>query len=311
MIKTIALTVTYSNRLEYLIPVIEELNKQNFSDIIIIFNGCESAVIDEIRVISKNLSSDFHLLQTPTNEGSAGGFHKGIRYAIESNIDYERLLILDDDNLIPSNLRNELEDISLNQDEILFISRKDRRNLVQARDDGNPCLNISTRNSFLGHDLFKRFIPSYENTESDIICAPYSGLVISKEILNNGVLPDKSYYLYGDDYEFSYRLVIDNGLKIRVYNKSEITDMETSFHISNKKNSKLSNRYLDANDTRIYHSVKNQIVFSKKRINNYFIFLINLLLLTPLYLVTFIANKKYKSSIVFMKGLRDGLLKKQ
>ncbi len=303
----IALIVTYGERTNFLFQVIKRLEEENVEQLVIVVNGCSKATKKEIYSYLNGIKLKVHIIEHEENLGSAGGFSSGISFVKELR-DYTRVLILDDDNLIPNGLINALKFYQLSEDEILYISRKDRANLLKSVSDSNPFINISSRNSCLGRDIFKKLITSYEVTNSTLVCAPYSGLYISKKIINICDLPSKDYYLYGDDYEFTYKLVTRYGATIKVYSEKEIEDLETSFHLMKGSRKFLDNRYTMASIDRVYYSVRNQLFFEKLRVDNKFIYGLNLSLSIIAFCFMFLVRMDVKRLKVFLIAIYHGLI---
>ncbi len=305
----IVLTVTYGDRERYLIKVIDELVRQKVQNLVIVFNGCSEEIVTKIT--SKYADSiKIHSIINTENEGSAGGFHQGLEYIRnnKNNISEEKVLILDDDNLIPEGLFDNVQQESIEEKDILWVVREDRGKLLNARFSGNPCINISTKNSFLGIDVFKKVFPQYEKTQGEIICVPYSGMIFNKNILDNH-LPNVNYYLYGDDYEFSYKLSMEEGCHIRIYDSLSIKDLETSFHLLNKRK-KITNRYSNASITQLYYSVRNQVIFSKLRVQNKFIYFVNFIIIFCAFNISFLLSLDFKKIFYFNLAIYDGLIGK-
>ncbi|MGD8162227.1 hypothetical protein [Pantoea sp. FN0307] len=301
----LVLTVTYNDRFNYLSKSLQELAKQQATGVVIVYNGCPESVIEKTQALESVYGIKIYPVILEKNEGSAGGFYRGLDYIIKNRLIEDKLLMLDDDNLIPDGLLAKLTEKTLSDKEIGLVLREDRKDLFFARETGNPCINISTKNAFLGRDFFKKNYQDFEKTSGDIICAPYSGLVISKNTLNPGWLPDKNYYLYVDDYDFTYRLVMENGCKINFIDGDKIVDLEKSFHLNHKKRI-LNNRYLNASRIQVYYSVRNQILFAKKRINRKHIFYVNALLTIFYMNVSFLLAAKFNLCAAFNKAVIHG-----
>jgi len=83
---------------------------------------------------------------------------------------------------------------------------------------GRAVIRRLRRNSGMisGHDLFVDY-------------APYGGLLVSMAVLDAVGLPDRRYYLYVDDHEFTSRIPL-SGTPIRLVKSSLLNDLDASWH---------------------------------------------------------------------------------
>ncbi|MFY8273987.1 glycosyltransferase [Pseudoalteromonas sp. SSDWG2] len=295
--------LTYGKRKRLLFSVVDALLNQDYKFIYIYCNGLDYDCFAEIK--RKYNNRGVFLFYSPDNLGSAGGYNNLIEYASSHN-NVNHLLLLDDDNLVPSDFFEKVTpQLSETENEILFINRKDREILRLARDSSKPCLELGTKNSFLGRDIFSKKYPDYEKTESDLIAAPYSGLILPPSILKKRILPNKDYFLYADDHEYTYRLVTEHGYKIKMIDDVSITDLEHSFHLE-KKSTFLANRYLEAPKIRLFFSVRNQLYFGLSRSNRRLLFYTNVILVSCFILLGFLVRLDIKRVFWFLSALKAG-----
>lgn len=296
--------LTYGNRKHLLIPVVERLLTQDDIQVFIFCNGIETSLFDYYKKRFSHRQVSF--VYSPNNLGSAGGYHELIKHI--SNLDATvPLMLLDDDNLVPNDFASKVVPKLGQTSDILYINREDRKILVQARNDKKPCLELGTKNSFLGRDFFAKLFPVFESTPSDLIAAPYSGLILPTGVLKKAILPNKDYFLYADDHEYTYRLVTSHGFNILLVDDITITDLEASFHLDKTHNSFLSNRYLNAEKLRLHYSVRNQFHFGLKRSDSKFIFSANVLGVSFFILLGFLVRGKFKQMVWFLSAIKAGL----
>ena len=91
--KRIAVILVDWNGIEVTLPCLQSLNAVKPSDkysieLIVVDNGSTIPILDRI----KNMYSDVVVFRSEENRGFAAGCNVGIRYAIESGIDYSLLL---------------------------------------------------------------------------------------------------------------------------------------------------------------------------------------------------------------------------
>jgi len=302
-IKISVATLTYGERKQFLYQTVDQLLTQNFEQIYIYCNGIS---LPYFRKITKKYHQDnVKILYSKINRGSAGGYHELVKYASTQD-PMQYLLLLDDDNLISTDFSDKVIPLLEGCDSIIFINRANRRVLVEARDSKRPCLELGTKNSFLGRDIFKQFLPSYEQSDSDLIAAPYSGLILPPTVLQKRILPNKAYFLYADDHEYTYRLVTAHNYKISLITDLAITDLEDSFHLDKRNQGFLSNRYIEAEKLRVFYSVRNQFFFGLNRCDNKWLFTINVTLVSAYITLGFILRGKFKQIGWFFSAIKNG-----
>ena len=292
------ITVTYGNRWNFLERNLEKLESISFiNEIIIVNNG---SVYDLEEKIASLKNTNIKLVDIGYNSGSANGFSEGISTFItnlseKKNLNEQWVLLLDDDNII-SKLDIDAFNKQLSNGEIAYFCNR------LSRDVSNK--GTLLYNSFLGFNCFpsKRVVG-----DNSLELLPYSGLLINAEALKLIGLPKKEYYLYCDDYDYSYRL-IKNNIKTELIPSCEIEDLEVSW---NKEVSDFVNSTLSGNPTKVYYSVRNRINFEKYNlVNNQFYFIANFLLFL-LYIPYKILKNKMKFNKSSLKalylGLKDGI----
>ena len=171
MKKTAIVIVTYNNA-----PLLEQLLtdvcSQTFpvARIIVVDNASKDGTKEMI-------GSKFPYVQyirLPVNSGSAGGYHEGIQAALDEN-DY--IWTLDDDGgLFPNTLEN----------------------LVLGLESLDESLNVAAA----------RFTGAKHpyDVPTPLEIAPWKGTLFKAEAIRKIGLPEKEYFIYGEDIEYSLRL---------------------------------------------------------------------------------------------------------
>ena len=140
-------TVTYGDRLRFLSRVIERvLSFNNVVNVVVVNNAssCQMPATSEKITVLNNVE----------NEGSAGGYHKGISYAFE-NVGCDFIWLLDDDNLPDDGCLDKLLQqwgmiSGANNKKALFCFRDDRLTHVNIAHGENPYRYYLVKNNFLG-----------------------------------------------------------------------------------------------------------------------------------------------------------------
>ncbi|TWP23744.1 glycosyltransferase [Apibacter muscae] len=195
MIKVITVVVTY-NRLELLKKCIKNLKDQTYkTDILIINNGSTDLTnswlseLDGVSVINQS------------NEGGAGGYYRGIKETFNSNYDW--IWLMDDDAFPEKNCLSTLIKYNQQADVIapLVIEGNKINNLHRGR------INLDKINfPFFHKPIENSEILSNENNIIPIDFTSFIGMLIRKDIINKIGFPNKDYFMFNDDVEYSLRI---------------------------------------------------------------------------------------------------------
>lgn len=195
MNKILALVVTY-NRKKLLEENINALLNQDYSefDILIVDN----ASTDGTKEFMENYQNNEKILyeNTGANLGGAGGFHYGLKKAVELGYDYCWLM---DDDTIP------------NQDALKILI--DKSNEIENEfsylcsyvewTDGSPC---KMNQVLASRDWFKEADKLHKNRMLPASSCTFVSVFINLEITKKVGLPVRQMFIYGDDHEYTKRL---------------------------------------------------------------------------------------------------------
>ena len=315
------LIVTYGNRWNYLEKVIAGLlGDLEVRQITIVNNKSEY----DVKSNTGNLSDKIVVLDLEKNFGSAYGFKFGLTYLLNqprANL----ILLLDDDNLPEAdcidkmiNYWNILDDKEKESHTMLLALRRDRTYLKNAAKGLRINLFFPLNNHFLGFNLFrpdiwllKKFYPRTLKNKPDqlsvsIPCAPYGGLFFHKKLLLKNGMPDKRFFTYADDFDFTYRNVNHDG-KIFLLPGCVVKDLDTPF--VNKKSAGLFHpKFLKMDQFRLFYLMRNTMFFTKQYfITSGFIFAVNRLVYTLYLFLLAIIYGKIKTFLLFNSAVGKGL----
>ena len=138
------------------------------------------------------------------------------------------------------------------------------------------------------------------------MAAPYGGLFLPRTAVEKEIFPDQDFYLYADDYDFTFRLCSEGNFNIVFVRYPEIIDLERSFHLKNGGSGFLKNRYSTAYEQQLFFSVRNQIYLSLREASSATKFSVNMFLFTPIFLIQFLITLQYKKAYVFIKAIING-----
>ncbi|MHA5125132.1 glycosyltransferase family 2 protein [Oenococcus oeni] len=323
------LIVTYSDRRKYLKESLNSLKLFGncLKNIVLVQNGVD---YDLLSFLKKEISLPlkiFHLIINKENTGSSGGFGNGIEEAKSLNGDF--LFILDDDNIVPKQSIDNLQELSLKSLERDYDSRiaisfyrpqhdqdplKFKRNFdfINKSYVKNTIANFSISHKFFKERYFQKRI---DPKKAELFFAPYSGLLIEKELLKLVPPVFKDFYLYGDDTRLTSQLSYA-GVKIISIECIFTKDLEQSWYQNKTKIEQQKNSielFLTSENRqkiwRPFYNLRNDVYNSKtlhKKGN--FIFYINLFLLISIPFFIYLPKNKnvLKNYRYYLKAIKDG-----
>ncbi|KGH87338.1 hypothetical protein ATX11_00030 [Oenococcus oeni] len=296
-------------------------------NIVLVQNGVD---YDLMSFLKKEISLPleiFHLIIHKENTGSSGGFGDGIEEAKSLSGDF--LFILDDDNVVPKQSISNLQELSLKSLERAYDSRiaisfyrpkhdqdslkfKRKFDFINKSYVKNTVVNFSIMHKFFKKRYFKKRV---NPKNAELFFAPYSGLLIEKELLKLVPPVFKDFYLYGDDTRLTSQLSYA-GVKIISIECIFTKDLEQSWYqnkieIKQQKNS--IELFLTSKDQqnmwRPFYTLRNEIYNSRtlhKKGN--LIFYVNLFLLVLIPFFIYLPKNKnvLRNYKYYLKAIKDG-----
>ncbi len=188
-----AVVVTY-NRLELLKLSLERLQKQSYklNSIIVVNNASTDGTAAYLKSIRDN--TKLVMLNLKKNIGGAGGFFCGIKKAYEIGCDY--IWIMDDDTLAEPDALEKLVNASevLKGKKVGFLAS----NVLYK--DGSPCLMNISKTVPMWNEFIQKGIIEISHTS-------FVAMLIPSEVVEKVGLPIKEYFIWGDDAEYSTRIL--------------------------------------------------------------------------------------------------------
>ena len=279
--KVCGVIVTYGDRFHLLSQVIEGMRGEEVDKLVVVDNGSSSS--QKIKELKQNVTPHLTIYRFEENTGTAKAFTTGIEQAMRTGCDF--IWLMDDDTLARpgalAHLKKNWKDLYKKENETklaLCSFRNDRPNFVLAAQNNDPAALLPLQNNFAGFHvrsffskLSERLLPDRKRTAaqaSDLVpidAASYGGLFFHKDLIGKIGLPDKSYFLYADDFEFSFRIK-KNGGKILLVTKSILHDLENSFYLPSKKKALYHSAFDSVKDSSVYYATRNTIYFSKNHL---------------------------------------------
>ena len=185
-----AVVVTY-NRKELLLNCVKKLLSQELAcDVLVVDNASTDGTAEALHAVA---CPHLKYRNTGKNLGGAGGFHFGMRWAIEENYDY--LWIMDDDTLPESD--------ALAQLWMAHESLQGRYGWLSSGCywiDGELCpMNLQRSNPYKELEIRSE---AYQQARM----ASFVSLFLSAEIVEQFGLPIQEFFIWTDDWEYTRRI---------------------------------------------------------------------------------------------------------
>lgn len=196
--KTICAVVVTYNRKELLLNCLQALHAQTYplSHIVVINNASTDGTVAFLRSQGWLDNDKFTLVTLENNQGGAGGFYAGIEFAYQHKFDY--IWLMDDDGLPDKYCLAELMPYASEGAYIgpLVLNNENPKELTFT-------LRLPNSKKVLANlaDVEKT---AKDNVIPDIVM-PFNGILFSKNMVEKIGLPKSSYFIWGDDMEYTWR----------------------------------------------------------------------------------------------------------
>jgi rhamnopyranosyl-N-acetylglucosaminyl-diphospho-decaprenol beta-1,3/1,4-galactofuranosyltransferase len=302
MNKVVVVIVTF-NRLTKLQKALEIYTSSMVSHVVIVDNASTDGTAQFLQSLT---SGNTHILSMPENLGGSGGFHEGIKYVHQQIEHYDWVLVQDDDAYPDISTLNSFVQTgeAYGADAIIsaiyypsggicemnrpgFLPFKSLRQGWNTLIKGNRGFHIDD-------------IPYLSNTSCQVDFASFVGLFINKEIVEAIGFPDKSWFIYGDDLDYTTRFT-QQGFKL-YFNPHFVFYHDCLSLSSGSPNHKT---YSDL--WRAFFMYRNGLIIYKKLAGKLFPFVFLFKLSSWLLAIT-----KYPNRVGYLKilcvAVKDGLL---
>lgn len=249
MYKIACIIVTY-NRKTLLHRCLEAILLQSFKPLVVYIvdnhstDGTDDAVREWGFHNAKREGTYFKYLCNETNEGGAGGFYRGMKYAMEDG-GYDALWVMDDDGEPDRDCLKNLIIHLRNHDYIAPIVLSDK--------DHETC-------SFIPNTSHKELCKRADN--QGIVtnwASPFNGILYSVKIIQAIGYPKKEMFIWGDEINYHLRAQKAGFIPITVVNAIHYhPHLNTEELICNSKTLGVSILYSDK-DWKLYCTLRNRI----------------------------------------------------
>jgi GT2 family glycosyltransferase len=309
-------TVTYGKRANLLRQVLDVAKAQGAAGAVVIDNGAAEPAAPWLAARYGHWAQVQNL---GGNKGSAAGFKAGMILAQTSSA--ELILLLDDDNLPAPGCLRTLLDKWQNHAACGEAADSFAVHGLRTRSEiSNPAAGkfVEPRlNSFLGFHigeipgkLFRRYLPALcsQHVAPLMRIAPYGGMMFHRNLLARIGLPDESYLLYVDDYEFSSRITASGG-RIHLVPDAVIHDIDPPYtSAALRRGGNLFSRRLNTeNLAGLYYATRNMTYFERYTApKDHIIYALNGALFMAILTIMAFHRRSFLQYRIILQAIRDG-----
>jgi GT2 family glycosyltransferase len=326
-VPVVVVTVTYGRRLELLRRTVAGIVGAGAARLIVVGNGIDAAYREAIVALGATTGIPLDLVVLDGNRGSAAGFGAGLDHALRHYPD-AFLWLLDDDNCPRPDALAQLQaawrDATADGAERVALCslRLDRTRFVAAAMTGDGEGAFARRSAVASLDIRRllgrrrrRRTPTPLVRAEEVSArppvalpwAPYGGFFIHAALARELGLPDERFVLYGDDLEWTHRLVRRGGAVLLVPG-SLIDDLEIEWTEAAVTPRFFLFDLLSAKSpVRLYFSTRNDIYFKTRYwSDNTAILAVNAALFALLTVALGVVTARPRNALVILRAMRDG-----
>ncbi len=196
--------VTYNRRqdLEKTVGALLDMRSE-YDHLVVVDNDSADSTADYLSQLVTADPSALHVVRMPNNLGGAGGFNAGVNYALQLDVDW---IWCSDDDAIPQPgaLRSLLDSASNPQDaygSVAIAKGSDNETLCWPA----PVLKDGRRS---GAPIAQR---SDLDPQNNVKMLPFLGMMFSTQTVRKIGLPNRCYFISGDDVEYCIRIKSEGG----------------------------------------------------------------------------------------------------
>jgi len=272
--RVVVVTVVYGNRLPFLKKVVDSvIEDPKITHIIIVDNNCTG--IPQLKEnYSGDLSDKITILHQEKNIGYSGAIHAALQTA--KQIDCDHVFILDDDSVPEKGAVDRfIDNLTLIGDPktILAANRIDvpgNKNIFKKRPLSNTRPTMTIFKVFTLGKIYHAY--KFIFKIKDRVDYPFIPIVPVESVVTGGSfipisairetpLPDKNFFIYGEDLEFSWNMY-KKGYRMYVCAQPIIRDIDMTF---NEEGGHISGLFAEETpDFKVYFRIRNSVIISKR-----------------------------------------------
>jgi GT2 family glycosyltransferase len=318
-----AVMVTYGSRADLAISSVLAAFAAGVERLVLVNNGSAPASKSQLRAYAGGSDDRLILAHVAVNEGSAGGFARGLEEA--RKVGAQWVLLLDDDNVLASDALDLLaaslteHGATVSESTSAFVLHRPQ-DLAQSRLLAGVPINVAynrpgsfiwldVRNKLASRNSVTGAIPPLPTVPS----APYGGLLMHTSMIGSVGLPRRDLVLYQDDTEFTERLVAA-GVQLLLCPDAIITDTDGRPAPEHGTKGGISTLLEDTGQAswRTYYTVRNCVWLDRRRAHGRFIdrliFTVNAFVYSGALLLKSVGRPaRWPIAATVLRGIRDGL----
>ncbi len=207
--KLVAVVVTY-NRVEKLKKSLSRLIDSDIDEIVVVNNHSSDKTAEYLSSLD---SSKLHVIDLEENLGGSGGFYYGVKYTHETIVDYDWILLCDDDAYIEAGTidhflqRERRDDIFAYMSAVYYPSGE----VCDMNVPGfEPFKSFSQAKETLLKDFHIESVAYRSNQLIKVDFASFVGIFVKKDAISTIGYPDPKWFIYGDDLDFTLNMTKHN-----------------------------------------------------------------------------------------------------
>ncbi|WP_220738592.1 glycosyltransferase family 2 protein [Leuconostoc miyukkimchii] len=232
--KTVAAAIVTYNRLELLKESLAAVLAQTkyLSHVIVVNNLSTDGTKEYLDNLDDERVVVYHASE---NLGGAGGFNQAVRLFGEKLQD-DFIWLMDDDTIPEAAALEHLVDFMLTHPKSGFVNSQVRWGSVT----GNPSwMNVTAPRAF----TWQRYLTDTKNPAVEVVNSTFVSVMFSREMVAMVGLPQKEYFIWGDDMEYTNRIAdIQRGYMV----------MNSLAIHKSKENTKPGDIVAEVDDTRLW-----------------------------------------------------------
>jgi GT2 family glycosyltransferase len=274
--RLVAVVVTFGDRRELLLPVLQALLEQDASHIVLVDHGSVWPVAEQL---GPRFGARLTVLRLSAQQSTAAAFAAGIQAACAGG-DQDLIFLVDDDNvpqphclsllrqayqnLLPGATRASLAVLAYRPEHLSDIGYSQALGRVTFRPGSFRGFHLAD----LPGKLWRRRPwaragkPSPLAPYTDVPYAPFSGLLFHRELIAAHGLPREDFVYYMDDTEFTYRITRSGG-RIVLVGAATLDASKPLGHALevDAGTSDLSDALKHESKARLYYGTRNDVYF--------------------------------------------------
>ena len=210
MIEPVCVIITVWNQVEHTMECLETIVSQDYEQLsaLVVDNGSTDDTVAQVSSVYPQVK----ILSLPENLGPTGGYNAGFRHALDNG--FNLVFLLNNDTLLaPSCVSELVKDVKTSSDIGLAMPK------IYYADDPNRIWHVGGWENKLNYEVQR---PGENQIDTgqwedavDIDDAPFTAVLLTRDVLETVGLPDEGFFLYYEDRDYSRRMQ-EAGYRLRL-----------------------------------------------------------------------------------------------